>query len=208
MRNIFQIGAISALAVVLLFGTASAQVSLTYGINNEIELLENTANQRVDIFANNVAGSDFDTFEMFVQIGDGGALAGGTDVGPGLSGVDLGESGTIFEGGNRGAGLGDSQTPLLWADFIDGVVATNDGVVGTLIFDTTGFFAGSTLDIQFTGIDIGGTIFDTVFQNADETVVVAPSSNGVVRVVSAVPEPSSVIVVLAMTGILGLRRRR
>jgi len=210
MRHIIQIGTFAALAVALFCSnTFAQQVALGYGVNNEIVLVENMANQRVDIFATGLGGTGFDTFELFVLIGDGGAAAGGTDTGPGLSDVELGNPGTVFDGGTQGTFPSTSQTPLLWADFIDGIdgSSVSDGNVGTLVFDTTGFSAGTSIDIQFEGINVGGTVFNTNFSNASGSENVASSSNGIIRIV-AVPEPSSAIFVLAMTGLVGLRRRR
>ena len=203
-----QLGAIAALAITLFCSNAFAQqIELGYGVNNEIVLVEETANQRVDFLVSNIAGKDYDTFELFILLGDGGAAAGGADTGPRLTAVELGNPGTVFDGGTRGSGLGGSQTDLLWADFIDSVTATADGVVGTMVFDTTGFAAGTTLDIQFENIVLGGQTFNTNFRNADTTEFVTSASNGIIRIV-AVPEPSSALLMFAVTGLVGLRRRR
>ncbi|QEG23711.1 PEP-CTERM sorting domain-containing protein [Mariniblastus fucicola] len=210
MRNIMRFMALAALSVSLFSAEAKAQqVNLTFGTDNNINLIENLADQRVDFFINDIAGKNYDVFELWIQIGDGGTVIGGSDTGPRLTGVDLGP-GTIFEGGVRGGGLEASQTDLLWADYIDSAVATDDGLGGTLIFDTTGFLAGTTIDIRFEGIDIGGDIFNTNFRNGIDNVdeIVAPSSNGVIRVISAVPEPASSVVILAVAGLIGVRRRR
>jgi hypothetical protein len=201
-------GAVFALAMTLFCSNAFAQqIELGYGVDNEIELVAETANQRVDFLVSNIAGKNYDTFELFILLGDGGAIANGSDTGPRLTSVELGNSGTVFDGGTRGSGLGGSQTDLLWADFIDSVTATADGVVGTMVFDTTGIAVGTTLDIQFENIELGPQTFNTNFRNADTTEFVTSNSNGIIRVV-AVPEPSSALLLFAVTGLAGLRRQR
>ena len=211
MRSILRITAIVAVTLSLFSVESTAQV-LTYGDGNVIDLVEGVSNQRVDFFVNDIAGRGYDTFELFIQIGDGGTIIGGTDTGPSLitpDGVELGNAGTVFEGGTRSTSLGPSQTPLLWADFIDGVVAEEDGIVGTLIFDASGFSAGTTIDIIFEGVVVSGNEFNTNFRGADNIPSnLDPSSNGIIRVVAAVPEPTSSIAIVALAGIMGLRRRR
>ena len=188
---------------------AAQQPELTYGNSNVIDLLPNTANQRVDISATNLVGQNIDSFDLFMQIGDGGAPLGGTDTGPGLTGVDLGDPGTVFEGGQRGTFNAASQTPLLWADLIENQLATFDGVVGTLIFDTTGFGPGTILPIRFEGISVGGEELNTFFStNGADIRQVTSASNGTIRIIAAVPEPAGAIIILAFVGVAGLRRRR
>lgn len=212
MRNTLQSATLAILATFLLYSQALGQAPvLTYGNNNTIDLVENQANQRVDFYVSNIAGMGFDTFDLFIQIGDGGTLFGGSDTGPVLSNVELGNPGTLFEGGVRAPADSTTQTPLLWADGIDNVEVTMDGILGTLIFDTTGFFAGTSIGIQFEGITIPGNAnsFDTFFtdQSVLVPVPVSSASNGIIRVI-AVPEPASAIVILAVAGIVGVRRRR
>lgn len=209
MRNHFLICVLGAMAAFLFSTETSAQQPvLTYGTNNEVALLEDTADQRVDFFASNVAGKSFDTFEMFLQVGDGGVAAGGTDPGPRLTAVELGGVGTLFEGGTRGSFPSGSQTPLLWADFIDGVVVENDGLMGTLVFDTTGLDSAINTSLRFTNIVIEGITFNSNFNSSTTTEDLALDSDGIAIVPFSVPEPSSALLIATTFGLLGLRRRR
>lgn len=206
MRNLTLAIALAVFAVSISSVDAVAQLPLiTYGNNNEIELLENATNQRVDFFVSNISGKSYDTFEMFLIIGDGGSDAGGTDTGPRLTGVELGEAGTSFEGGTRGT-FPSGQFPLLWSDFIDGVPNAVDGLLGTLIFDTTGITAGTSIDIKFADVTVGGVTFDSNFRGDGPGEIVDVASNGSIVVV--VPEPSSGVLLIALAGLTGLRRRR
>ena len=211
MRNILPSATLAILAPFLLFSQASAQAPvLTYGNGNVIELAENAANQRIDFFVSNVASSGFDTFELFIMIGDGGQVIGGSDTGPVITDVELGNSDSIFEGGNQAPPNATTQTPLLWFDLIDNVEVTSDGLVGTLVLDSTGFFEGTEIDIRFEGIVVDGNTFDSFFTDTQQenAVPVSAASNGIIRIVAAVPEPASTVVILAVAGIMGVRRRR
>ena len=210
MCNILKSGTLAVLAVFLFYTQASAQAPLiTYGNGNVIDLVENAASQRVDFFISNVASSGFDTFELFLMIGDGGAVIGGSDTGPIITDVELGTAGSIFDGGNQAPPNAASQTPLLWFDLVDNVEVTSDGFGGTLVFDSTGFFAGTTIDLRFEGIVVNGNTFTSFFTDTsvENEVPVTAASNGIIRIV-AIPEPGSMVVVLAVAGIMGVRRRR
>ena len=77
MRNTLQSATLAILATFLLYSQALGQAPvLTYGNNNTIDLVENQANQRVDFFVSNIAGMGFDTFDLFIQIGDAGRCSG------------------------------------------------------------------------------------------------------------------------------------
>ena len=206
-----QVSALLLLTFFLFTGETSAQEpTITYGVNNVIELVQDQANQRVDFFISDVANRDFDTFDFLLIIGDGGEIIGGSDTGPILTDVELGEPGTIFDDGNQGTVAGN-QTDLLWGDTIDEFAGQRDGFAGTLVFDSTGVPLGTTLDIMFRGIDIDGEIFNSQFLDTgaidNEPVPVSFASNGSVTIV-AVPEPASTAVVLAIAGFLSIRRRR
>jgi hypothetical protein len=83
-----------------------------------------------------VAGVD-----LFVQVGDGGAAAGGDDLGPTITQLDL-LTGALFAGNNTGVFL--DSTPLLWGATTTtsaGHVAAT-GRLATLTINTTGFHSG------------------------------------------------------------------
>lgn len=211
MRTILKTTTLAVLAALLFCTQASAQAPLlSYGVNNQIELLQNQAGQRVDFFVSNIAGQGFDSFNLIVQIGDGGAVLGGTDTGPMITAVELGNPGSVFPGGNRPTINPSAQTPLLWSDAVDNVEATGDGLLGTLIFDTTGLAVGTTAPIRFDGISVGGNVLNSFFldlDDGDNPAIVSSASSGFITIV-AVPEPASTVVILAVAGILGVRRRR
>jgi len=212
MRSILKTIALAVLAISFSWGELSAQEpTISYGTNNVIELVQDQANQRVDFFISDVAGRGFDAFEVLIMIGDGGAIIGGTDTGPALTDIELGGPGTIFTNGDSSGVNPDNQTGLLWADLIDTFTVSADGFAGTMIFDASGVAPGTTLDILFRGIEINGNIFDTNFLDSSNIgnvpVPVSVASNGSITVV-AVPEPASSVVILAVAGIIGIRRRR
>lgn len=102
-------------------------------------LAPNAAGQQVDILV--TGGDAVAGLDLFVQIGDGGAAAGGDDTGPMITGVDL-TTGGIFAANNSGVFL--DPTPLLWGATIattSGTVAAA-GKLATLTVDTTGLTEG------------------------------------------------------------------
>jgi hypothetical protein len=102
-------------------------------------LAPNMSGQQVAIMTTGgeaVAGVD-----LFVQVGDGGAAAGGDDLGPTITQLDL-LTGALFAGNNTGVFL--DATPLLWGATTTtsaGHVAAT-GRLATLTINTTGFHSG------------------------------------------------------------------
>ena len=83
-----------------------------------------------------VAGVD-----LFVQVGDGGPVAGGDDAGPTITAVDL-FTDAIFAANNSGAFT--DPTPLLWGATTTTLAGTVValGRLATLTIDTTGLTTG------------------------------------------------------------------
>lgn len=178
--------------VALFAPAALAQPVLSFG---DLELLANTADQEIQVFVTSdvaVQGLNFN-----VQIGDGGALAGGST--PNLvQGLDV-LTGTIFEGNNNGISSSRIAADGLALDTITtatGTVEAN-GLLGTLTIDTTGIDAGRSFTISTTTLN-GPTDF---------AGIAATQANGSLTVV-AVPEPATAGVMLVTCAGLLLRRRQ
>jgi hypothetical protein len=186
---------------------ANADVTISYGVNEGgilyIDLVAETANQSVQIFGSGiVADGGADGFELDVQIGDGGGVIGGTDTAPAISSIDL-ISGTIWE--SSGPNQTDVEVnPLLRQSIVDtSSLVSMDGLLGTIEFDTRGFGTGE-IAFLLTGVANGAA--DTkLTQGVNSLTTIAP--NGVIRI-TAVPEPSSLFVVIAGLIGMGFHRRR
>ena len=186
--------------------SAHADVIISYGVDEGgvlyIDLQAETANQVVLLFGTGiVADGGADGFELDAQVGDGGAIVGGTDTFPVISSVDL-ITGTIWE--SHGPNQTDVEVhPLLRQSIVDtSSLTTTDGLLATLTFDTTGFGIGE-IDFLLTGV--GGSLDTNLTQGINSLTTIAP--NAVIRV-SAVPEPASLFVVFAGLIAVGSRRRR
>jgi hypothetical protein len=207
-KSFRQFLAVLALTLLMIPSLASADIVISYGTvqggNVVIDLLPNTPNQAVQFFATGVAAEGGTTgLELDLQIGDGGGAIGGTDAGPVIGTVDL-ITGTIWAG--NGATQTDVvNTPLAKQSTVDtSSLVTADGLVGTVEFDTTGFSTGM-FDFRLTGV---AGAFDTMFVRTGSAVpTTAP--NGFLRISESVPEPSSLLVILAcgLPTMLGRRRR-
>lgn len=182
-----------------------ADIVITYGDSlNFIDLLPNTAGQDVQFFASGVPGEgNIDGLELNMQIGDGGAALGGTDIGPTFQGVDM-ILGTIWSGPGGGANQDDPfDEPLARQSTVfSNSLFSADGLVATVTFDTTGF-SGGTYDFRLSGV--AGS-FDSIFFRGQDTVpTIAP--NGFLRI-SPVPEPTSAILFAGLGGWVLIRRRK
>jgi hypothetical protein len=118
-------------------------------------LRANTPNQRIDLFVSGgqlVAGLD-----LYAQVGDGGpertmlGLAAGQD-GPAITHVEL-KQGTIFSNvPDAVTNLGSLPQVASWSvSLADGGSVAADGLLATLIVDTTGFFDG-TWDLRLQNV--------------------------------------------------------
>lgn len=158
------------------------------------DLHPNLAGQTISIF---VSGGDaVQGINFNVQVGDGGAAAGGADTGPIIEDVDL-LSG-IFLGNNTNQT--DGPSPLLWNSITTtntGSVSAN-GLLAVLTVSTVGLTSGDFALLSLTPADeFGGA---TNFAG-----LVAQITNGSITVV---PEPAALVLMLAgALGLVAARRR-
>lgn len=139
-----------AVATLLLTVTTVAQANPTIVVGAHL-LEANTAHQEIDIFVRspgsptNVQGVDLNA-----QLGDGGPPAGGTTVGPTITG-DLIGPGTLFNGNNTGdtdAGsipLGYYHSTTTATGFV--TIPNSSVLLVRLFLDTTGFGPASPGDL-------------------------------------------------------------
>ena len=212
----------------------SAQLTLDFGTIESgmrfVDLLPDTAGQEVQFFASGTSDVTFlgdgdnnpDTpdetltgvngFELALQVGDGGAALGGTDVGPTISNVDL-VFNSIFNSDDVEQADPRARAPLAIIVGVSNVAGSNsnegvnlvtdDGLVATVTFDTTGLFDGN---IDLTLFDIGDA--NNTFFLGDTTEFTPETSNAIIRIgADVVPEPSSVVLVAGF-GLVGLVQRR
>lgn len=208
-------------AVALIFGggmACTAQIVIDVGSHT---LQPNVAGQVIEFSASNTSLTtdfSFQGFEFNLQVGDGGAAAGGVSNGPRFTAVDL-VTGTPFEGNSVGtydaSGSLQSLHPLL--AFYGTLTLTGDAVlragetrlIARVTFDTTGLNAGSWslaasntvngptkfVNVDVPGDDGNGNLFPYVYEG---TVTL----QGV-----PVPEPCiGVAVGTFLVGFVGWRR--
>ena len=199
MRNLF----LAMAAMLVWASSATADAVVSYGVNEGgvffIDLLANTGNQARSFFVS--GGDNVDGLELNLQIGDGGVFIGGTDSGPRMGAINL-ITGTIFAPASPNQ-QDIVNSPLAKKSTVDtaSLVVAN-GLIGQVIFDTTGFGPG-LYGFRLTGV-AGNN--NTKFFNGQNTVnTTAP--NGFLRI-TAIPEPSTMLVVLGSTAICLLRRRK
>jgi hypothetical protein len=163
------------------------------------ELQPGTPNQTVPIY---VSGGDaVEGLNLYVGVGDGGALLGGTDgSAPAITGLDI-VTGTIFGANNTG-----QQTPNQTVQFWSASTTTNSGSVSasgllaTIIVDTTGFTAGNSYDLMLASYPAATGVPDSDFGGVPGTFI-----NGTLTIV---PEPGALGLLAALAGAALLHRRR
>jgi hypothetical protein len=185
-----RMGAIASLATlggVLVPSLASAALVATAGI---WQLQPNTPNQTIEIHIAG-EGNDVQGAIVLVEIAGAGTL-------PTITGGSL-VSGTIFASNHVGETYDFSSPHVAYLDvvtaseFVDG-----NGVLATLVIDTSGVSAGSNFDLKLTETAFG----DSMVQTLTTTV---SYEDGVLQVV---PEPLSVGLLGLGASALMLRRRR
>jgi hypothetical protein len=161
----------------------------------EHELLADTADQLIEIMVS--GGDSVQGLNLRLQVADGGTHpdAGGSIDGPKISNIDL-VSGTIFDGNNTGQN-GLLSLPQVWVQSIttaNGMVAA-DGMLATVMIDTTGFIAGE-FDLR-----VGNTLDGAT----DFAGVPVDITDGLIRIV---PEPVGFFGLLAGMGMVCAAMRR
>ncbi len=208
-RRLFLLSFLVLIGLAVFANQAMADITINYGTNEGgtlyIDLQAETANQVVHLFATGIVadgGSDF--MELDVQVGDGGSVLGGTDTTPVISSIDL-ITGTIWASASP-IQSDPSVNQLIRQSTVEtGSLVSADGLIGTIVFNTTGFGTGE-IDFRLSGIVVEGDTFSTNFlQGTSQLTTIAP--NGIIRV-TAVPEPSTPMFLVG--GLVGLvvRRRR
>ena len=172
------------LIVCLLLVCQSNAASINVGTHN---LNANMPDQIIQI---DIAGVDVAQGVNFnIQVADGGSEAGGSILGPKITGIDIvgGTLGgaTIFTGNNVGQ-TNSLVLPQVWEATTttgSGTVTTN-GVLGFVKIDTTGFFDGQMFNLIMSNTVNNPT--DLAGNSVDVT-------DGTINVI---PEPSSVVLVI------------
>lgn len=199
----------SFLSLCCLGSPTYADIFVTYGTEEGgiryIDLMPNTPNQSVEFYATGiVAEGGSNGFELNLQIGDGGAIFGGRDTEPVMTSIDL-LTDTIWMD-HRPTQTDVEVHPLARQSTVDTVsLAIVNGLIGTVVIDTTGFLDGE-IDFLLTGV--GGEYHTSLFQGTEILTTIAP--NGVIRIDAgeSIPEPAgTVVIVLGLTGLVFRRHR-
>jgi len=189
------------LVSVVLVLAMSGVVWANPGMMIESRTIEAAPGQQVLVLATGTGGVR--DMNLQLQVGDGGALLGGTDVAgvdaAPITDVDFRSNGSIW--GQKGAALETAQPNglLAFPSFslaIGGVPSEAPGVVATIIVDATGMAPGKQFPISLS-IPAAGALSDWGPAGAAAELV-----DGVVTII---PEPASALLLL---GVLPLLRRR
>ena len=132
-------------------------------------LLPNTPNQTFPIYV--TGGGPVQGLNFYIQVGDGGVPAGGTDVGPVITSVDI-LGGTIFQSNNNGAydtdGSGANDTVPMFEGRTTSTASGSvnaSGLLGTVTIDTTGLVGKHTWALKMANTRNGSTDFAGVPAN-------------------------------------------
>ncbi len=196
--------AMAAVGLLVCFPAAADAATINVGT---VELWENMPNQSWQFFVS--GGEQVGGLEFDIQVGDGGAANGGTDVGPTITSVNL-LNGSIFDvpAYDPFQYTQESQ-PLLFqksVTFFEIETVPATGLIATVTFDTTGIFAGTEMPLLLSGVK---NQFNTHFTDVNGTDMATVVTNGTI-VINAIPEPASLIHVsaLALIGAVIFWRRR
>lgn len=204
MQRVFR----AAIAAVCLLATAQlSSAAIMVNINpSPVIITQGTNSAAFDIVVAPTAGDAFNSFTLSFGIGDGGAAAGaGADDGDNLpiSAFALGSifDGTDFSANISAGGIGQSAIQIAFTR-AGGNTATipANGILASFTLDTTGTTAGQTFDLN---PNLAGN--SAAFDGAAAPITLAPT-NGTLQV-NAVPEPSSLGVLVCVSGLVWRRRR-
>lgn len=205
MRTLMQILCAASL---LSFASGSVEAGFIFAGNHT--LLPNQANQVINILASpSAAGEIAPGLNLNFAVGDGGSVVNGTDNNaPRISSINLKPAGGLF------ANIPDIQTNVFSSQKLFQVtiaptnvasrpVITANVLLAQVILDTTGLASGTFL------LDLDGLPGPPPLPPSDFAGAATTISNGSV-VISAVPEPGSLLCLCLVGGIgaLNLFQRR
>jgi hypothetical protein len=199
----------AGLAFVILLGLAVvSQAAPTIVVGGHL-LAPNTAGQEIDIMVNSAPSQNVQGTDLNAQVADGGAPAGGSAVGPTISGNLVGP-GTLFNGNNTGD-TDAGSVPMGYyhsTTTASGTVTINNTnqLLVRLFIDTTGFGPGSPGDLGPGKWSLN--MMNTANGPTDFGPVAAAITDGFIQIV---PEPTSIVMALFAVAGLGavvIRRRR
>jgi hypothetical protein len=171
------------------------------GLQIESRAIEAAPGQEILVMATGTG--NFNDVNLQLKVGDGGAALGGTDE-PGvhaapITNVDWRSNGSLFAGVAAGVETVNTSGLVAFPSFsiaAVGVTRAAPGVIATLILDATGL-AGKQFPISLS-IPEGGVVSDFGAQQADSLV------DGMITVI---PEPASLLLLLAAVPFLRRSRR-
>jgi hypothetical protein len=193
-----------ALIFMACVGSVAAQPSIMVG---HWELDPQEADQEIEIWV--AGGQPVEGVNFVIQVGDGGAPLGGSDLGPSIQHLDI-LTGTIFAGVNTGTSDLDGPNATYTEDIApmwegrsttviesQGAVAAT-GLLGVVTMDTTGSPSGTWPLRMGLGVMDGPTDFSGVPADITEGSI------------TIIPEPSTFVLLLvaaAGLGAYGVRSR-
>ena len=217
---------ISLFLALMLCLAAVAQASPTITVG-EYDLFLNTAGQTIVLYVSDIVPNAGDTaapgnvngMVLSVAINEGGVAYGGTP-GPIITSIDVDSGPSIWVAPNSPAGhnapatFNDGQLALIAFTTVSGFVNVSDGILATLVIDTTGFGPGIH-KLTLTGGVIADNLGDTELSGnlPDGTEILYNSSffGETAGEIFLDPEPSSVVLGLSAIvgfGVVVLRKRR